>query len=81
MRGDRDGENARDRRADDQDRERVGEPRGERVAPGEPGELTIGCSHPAQCLLLAPVRHELGSAAEHLDELGCELTAHPGLTA
>ena len=72
---DRHGEDAGDRQAGDEDRERVAEPGGERIAAAEPGELARRRPDAGKRLLLASVDDELGRAAQQLDELGGELAA------
>ena len=74
-----DRQHAGDGQARDQDRESLGEARGERVAAAETHELVASRPDPGQRVLLAPVDDELRRAAQQLDELGGQLRASGSL--
>ena len=57
----------------DQDRECVADAARERVATGEPVELTVGRPDPVEHALLRAVDHELGCGPQNVDDLGGEL--------
>ncbi len=81
VRGHRGCEHSREGQAGDEDRKRVRETGGQRVAPAEPRELAVGRANGVELLRLLAVHDQLRCAAQKLHELRGELAACCGLTA
>ena len=80
VRTDREREHHDGGQAGDEDECPFDDARGQRVAPREADELTVGRPHTADRLILAPVGDELGSTAQQLDELRAQRAPRRGLT-